>query len=69
MPETITVLTTFLFYSICFIIYLIFKLKKCKNDLEEIFYHASLAEGQLSHDNARLGRIRKIAEKHIGDFI
>ena len=69
MTETIIALTTFLFFSIFCIIYVILKLKKCSNDFEEIFYHASMTEGQLPHDNTRILRIKKIAQDHIGESL
>ena len=67
MSETIIALTTSLLFTIFSIIYVILKLKKCKNDFEEIFYHACRTEGQLSHDNSRITRIKKIAQDHIGE--
>ena len=57
MLQIIIALATLLLFSILSIIYVILKLRKCKNNFEEIFYHEYVTEDQSLHDNTKIKKI------------
>lgn len=54
MLQIIITLATVLLFSIFSIIYVILKLRKCKNNFEEIFYYKCITEDQSLHDNTKI---------------